>query len=130
MNKKNQMIIFFVANQEASKKFYQQIFDANPILDVPGMTEFEIPGSDVLLGLMPENGIVKILGDKTPHPSSGNGVPRCELYLFVEEPDEKFEMALKGSAKEISRMQLRSWGDYVAYISDPDGNVIAFAKAE
>ncbi len=123
-----QMIIFYVADRQRSKKFYETILGSNPILDVPGMTEFEIPATNMLLGLMPEDGIAKILLDKTIHPAKGNGIPRCELYLLVADPDEKLEKAVKAGAKEISKGEMRSWGDYVAYVMDPDGNIIAFAK--
>jgi uncharacterized glyoxalase superfamily protein PhnB len=77
---------------------------------------------------MPENGIAKILGNKTPHPSAGNGIPRCELYIYVEDVKQAFKNSLKHGAKEISPPQSRDWGDTVAYVSDLDGHVVAFAK--
>jgi uncharacterized glyoxalase superfamily protein PhnB len=121
------MIILYVADQKRSAQFYGKILGKNPLLDVPGMTEFEI-SDRFLLGLMPENGIAKILGDKTEPPSSGNGIPRCELYLITEKPEQALQHALEAGAKEISRAELRSWGDTVAYCSDPDGHIIAFAR--
>jgi len=46
------------------------------------MTEFML--SDACrLGLMPDDGIAKILADKTRHRGTGSGIPRCELYLRV-----------------------------------------------
>lgn len=121
------IIILYVSDQERSKSFYETILKKQPLLHVPGMTEFQLNES-ILLGLMPENGIVKILGDKTPHPGKGNGIPRCELYLPVNDPQDFLRIAVKAGAKEISPPELRTWGDTVAYCSDPDGHVIAFAK--
>lgn len=121
------MIILYVADQEQSTTFYKTILNKEPVLSVPGMTEFNLTG-DLLLGLMPENSIAKILTDKTPHPNKGNGIPRCELYLFRDDVLEAFNLALKAGAKEISKSQDRDWGHIVAYVSDPDGHVIAFAK--
>lgn len=72
--------ILYVTNQEKSKCFYQSLFEITPSVDVPGMTEFELTDC-TKLGLMPENGIAKILTDKVPHPKQGNGIPRCELYV-------------------------------------------------
>ncbi len=77
---------------------------------------------------MPENGIAKILSDKTPHPSTGNGIPRCELYLKVSNPDESYRLAVSYGVKEISMVQYRNWGDNAGYVADPDGHIIVFAK--
>lgn len=121
------MLIIYVADQERSRSFYEAILKQKPILHVPGMTEFELT-KDLLLGIMPEEGIAKILGDKTPHPKSGNGIPRCELYLQVADPAASLQLALQAGATEISPAELRTWGDTVAYCSDPDGHIIAFAK--
>lgn len=120
-------IILYVADQNRSKEFYSKILDLQPVLDVPGMTEF-ILNENLKLGLMPESGIAKILGDKTPHPSKGNGIPRCELYLHTENIEESYNTAIQNGAKEISNIQDRDWGDTVGYVADFDGHIIAFAK--
>jgi lactoylglutathione lyase len=127
MQKPHYEIILYVADQQISRDFYSAILKKMPELDVPGMTEFKL--TDTLkLGLMPENGIAKILLDKTPHPSSGNGIPRCELYIVLDEIEEAYEIALQSGAKEISNIEKRAWGDTVGYVADPDGHVIAFAN--
>lgn len=120
-------IILFVADQQKSRDFYSSVLQMNPELDVPGMTEFKLIDG-LKLGLMPENGIARILSDQTPHPKTGSGIPRCELYLLLDNIDEAYERALKSGAKEISKIQDRDWGDTVGYLSDPDGHLIAFAK--
>jgi uncharacterized glyoxalase superfamily protein PhnB len=124
---KRSMIILYVKDQEKSSKFYEQILSKKPILNVPGMTEFEL-ADNFLLGLMPEKSIGKILLDKTPAPESGNGIPRCELYLITADVEASHRKALSAGAKEISSPQARDWGDFVAYCCDPDGHVIACAK--
>jgi len=121
--------ILYVADQARSRSFYEQLLLLKPTLDVPGMTEFQLTGS-VKLGLMPENGIAKILADKTPHPQTGNGIPRCELYLRVAGAGAFIERGLRLGGKEISELQTRDWGDVVGYISDPDGHIIAFAESK
>ncbi len=118
--------ILYVCDQEASCNFYKKLFRKEPDLNVPGMTEFII--SDTCkLGLMPNKGIAKILGDKTPHPETGTGIPRCELYFYVDDIKLEFENAVESGAKLISPIEDRNWGDRVCYFSDPDGHVIAFA---
>ena len=120
-------IILFVADQQKSRDFYSSVLQMNPELDVPGMTEFKLIDG-LKLGLMPENGIARILADQMPQPKTGNGIPRCELYLLLDNIDEAYERALKAGAKEISKIQDRDWGNAVGYLSDPDGHLIALAK--
>jgi predicted enzyme related to lactoylglutathione lyase len=120
-------IILYVADQEKSKEFYSTILGKVPSLDVPGMTEFTL-ADNLKLGLMPDNGIAKIVSPVLPHPSSGNGIPRCELYLSVDDLETIYELAIQSGAKEVSKITLRDWGDTVGYVADFDGHVIAFAK--
>lgn len=119
--------ILYVSNQKASLEFYAKIFRQNPDLNVPGMTEFKL-SENCKLGLMPNNGIAKILMDKTPHPDQGNGIPRCELYFYVENIEFEFDNAIKSGAKLISAVEDRDWGDKVCYFADLDGHIIAFAE--
>jgi len=118
--------ILYVSNQEKSKTFYADLLNKQPILHVPGMTEFLL-SENTKLGLMPENGIVKILGTATPHPNLCNGIPRCELYLKVKNAQNYMERGLENGASLISPLQYRDWGDNVGYLLDLDGHVIAFA---
>ncbi len=118
--------ILYVSDQEAAKAFYERLLEMKPVLHVPGMTEF-ILGQRVKLGLMPEKGIVKILEDKTPDPASGSGIPRCELYLKLGSVGAKYDLALALGANPVSPPAPRDWGDEVAYVSDPDGHILAFA---
>ena len=121
-------IIIYCEDQNRSKDFYSAILNKEPVLDVPGMTEFQIT-PEVKLGLMPEDGIAKILENKTLHPSSGNGIPRCELYIYVNDVTEAYAKAISIGASEISKAKDRDWGDQVAYVSDFDGHIVAFAKS-
>ena len=120
-------IILYVKDQNSSRDLYRKILRKEPILDVPGMTEFQL-GENCILGIMPYSGIAKILGTQTHHPDSGNGIPRCELYLSVEYLEFEFQNALDAGAMLISPIDERDWGDRVCYFSDPDGHIIAFAE--
>ncbi|MBZ0204544.1 MAG: lactoylglutathione lyase [Ignavibacteria bacterium] len=120
-------IILYVSDQKTSAEFYEKLLRKPPDLNVPGMAEFIVSDS-CKIGLMPNDGIARILGDKTPHPSSGSGIPRCELYLHVDDIHLEFENAKKSGAIPLSPVEKRSWGDTVCYFSDPDGHIIAFAE--
>lgn len=119
--------ILYVADQERSTKFYSELLLMEPSLNVPGMTEFRL-SSSCKLGLMPEQGIEKILSPKMKRPELGNGIPRCELYLKLDNAEEFHNRGIELGAEEISEFQVRDWGDSVGYLADVDGHVIAFAK--
>lgn len=120
--------ILYVGDQQKSTEFYTKLFGKVPVLNVPGMTEFQLTENSKL-GLMPNSGIQNILKNQTPNPASGKGIPRCELYLFVENLEEAFENALHAGAKLISPIEERNWGDSVCYFADLDGHILAFAKS-
>lgn len=119
--------ILYVSNQEKSKRFYKNLLQLEPSLNVPGMTAFYLSKS-VKLGLMPESGIAKIISPPLPHPKNGNGIPRCELYLKVKHVQTYVERGILNGALEISKLKMRSWGDQVAYLADLDGHIIALAE--
>lgn len=121
------MFILYVADQGKSRAFYQNVLGRAPVLDVPGMTEFRL-SENASLGLMPEEGMAKLLGDAVPHPAKGSGIPRCELYLFVADPNASYQRLVTAGGKGISPPEKRPWGDLVAYGTDLDGHVLAFAK--
>ncbi|MEN8120070.1 MAG: VOC family protein [Bacteroidota bacterium] len=120
-------LILYVSEQDKSKEFYKKILQLDSILDVPGMTEFDL-GTNTKLGLMPETGIAKILQSKVPHPIFGNGIPRCEIYLSVDKVQPYINRSIDNGAKLVSPLKNRDWRDRVAYFADPDGHIIAFAE--
>lgn len=119
--------ILYVENQEISTGFYSKVFRQAPVLNVPGMTEFRL-AENFTLGLMPNSSIAKILNGKTPTPQSGTGIPRCELYLYVENIEAELDNILQNSIELISGLGERDWGDNAFYFADPDGHIIAFAS--
>ncbi len=120
--------ILYVADQRRSADFYRRVLGVAPILDVPGMTEFPLNG-DSVLGIMPEEGIRRLLGDRLPDPAAAAGVPRAELYVQVDDCTAYHARGLAAGGRELSSVQMRDWGDIAGYFLDPDGHVVAFAQA-
>lgn len=118
--------ILYVADQANSTAFYRTLLGREPILNVPGMTEFDL-GHGTKLGLMPEQGIARIISGPLPHPATGRGVPRCELYFVVEDFETAVEQARRAGAVVVDPATDRDWGHHVAYFADPDGHVVALA---
>ena len=119
-------LILYVADQEASARFYGAVLGAPPTLHVPGMTEFRLADGTVL-GLMPARGIRRLLGDVIPDPEAAAGIPRAELYLRVDDPAAYHARAVAHGARELSPPAPRDWGDVAGYVLDADGHVLAFA---
>ena len=119
--------ILYVKDQKRSASFYRELFGINPTLDVPGMTEFVL-GTGCILGLMPETGIKRLLGNSIKDPEKTNGISRCELYLTVDNPSSYLGKAEKLNSPLLSALSERDWGDEAGYIMDPDGHVVAFAR--
>lgn len=123
----NAHFILYVRDQRRSTEFYAGVLSTAPQLDVPGMTEFALPGGSIL-GLMPEASIVALLGPGLPDPRLANGIPRSELYLVVSEAGPFIVRAIALGARLLSPLQDRNWGHSAGYLLDPDGHVIAFAE--
>lgn len=121
------IIILYVADQVRSKRLYATMLGVEPVLDVPGMTELPLT-EGARLGLMPSDGIKRLLGDAIAHPDEARGIPRCELYLRVDDPRAWYERALAAGARAIDEPRERSWGELAAYVADPDGHLVAFAR--
>jgi catechol 2,3-dioxygenase-like lactoylglutathione lyase family enzyme len=123
---KRALFVLYVADQERSREFYRAALAVEPSLDVPGMTEFPL-ADGCFLGLMPEAGIVRLLGAALPDPATAAGVPRSELYLLVEDPGSYHARAVRCGGRELSPLAERDWGHVAAYALDLDGHVLAFA---
>ena len=114
--------ILFVKDQAASTEFFRSLLRTDPILDVPGMTEFALTESHIL-GLMPDRGARKVLGIEL-----GASTPTGELYVIVEDAHAWHERALDLGATELSPVTVRDWGDIAGYTKTIDGHVLAFAE--
>jgi len=122
------LVILYVRDQAKSSQFYQHVLDRAPVLDVPGMTEFTL-SDECALGLMPGDGVKKLLGDVIEHPfHPKKDIPRAELYLQVENPEIWATRAENAGATVLSPLAERDWGDNVVYLKDFDGNIIALAR--
>lgn len=120
--------ILYVQDQQRARAFYAMALGTAPRLDVPGMTEFCLPAGGVL-GLMPVDGIKRLLGNSLPDPGQAQGIPRAELYLMVPDPARHHAQSLQAGGRELSALQDRPWGHAAAYSLDLDGHVLAFAAA-
>lgn len=121
--------ILYVKDPHRSTAFYSRVLALQPRLNVPGMTEFALPGGGVL-GLMPESSIARLFGHGQVAPAVASGGLRAELYLVVDDPAAFHARALAAGARELSPLLVRDWGHSAAYSEDGDGHVLAFAAVQ
>lgn len=119
--------ILFVADQAKSTEFYSRVLRVEPVLNVPGMTEFHIADGAVL-GLMPRMSAARLFADSINIAKDDDFYKATELYLLVDDAAAYFQRAIEACATEISPLTLRDWGHRAGYCLDPDGHVIAFAE--
>lgn len=120
-------VILYVADQARSRAFYRLALGRDPVLDVPGMTSFEL-GGGARLGLMPEADAAELLGPGVPSPAAAARAPRVELYLLEADLPAAVARLEAAGAEILSGPMRRSWGDVAAYALDPDRHVIAVAR--
>lgn len=115
--------ILYVADQRRARDFYRRVLAAEPVLDVPGMTEFDLGGAT--LGLMPAASMEALLSGQI-HAGDGQ---RCELYLRRGDAAAALARAADGGGRILDDLRDRSWGERAGYLLDPDGHVLALAVA-
>ena len=116
-------LILYVADQDRARTFYRAVLDAEPVLDVPGMTEFDVGGAT--LGLMPGADMQALLGDRLA-PGTGQ---RCELYLRRADAVQALQRVAAAGGTVLDDVRDRPWGERVGYAVDADGHVLALALA-
>lgn len=115
--------ILYVADQARARDFYRHVLAAEPVLDVPGMTEFDLGGTT--LGLMPAADMEALVSGQI---RAGAG-QRCELYLRRGDAAAALARAAEGGGRLLDGLRDRSWGECTGYLLDPDGHVLALAAA-
>ena len=91
------------------------------------MTELDL-GDSTALGLMPENGIERLLGGAV-NANASRQFAHANQYVMVDDPAVFHARALERGATELSLRMDRDWGLQAAYSRDPDGYVLVFARA-
>ena len=107
-----------MADQDRATAFYRYVLPAEPVLDVPGMTEFNLGGATP--GLRPA-----VMEDLLAGQIRGGTGQRCELYLRRTDAAAALARAATDGGKLLDGLRGRSGGERVGYELDPDGHVLA-----
>jgi uncharacterized glyoxalase superfamily protein PhnB len=121
------LVILAVHDLHHAVRFYQEAFGSTCTVDVPVYVEFSL-SDGFRLGLYERKAFSMNTGIM-PGEIQRGGISATELYLYADELETLMERLEEGGARRLSPLQMRSWGEEVAYYTDPDGNVLAIARA-
>jgi lactoylglutathione lyase len=121
---------------------------AFPVLharDVPGLAAFyallgfveqiRLPGPDGApgyIGLRRDAAELAITTEDSPRQLAGvepGAGPRGELYVYVEDVDAAVAALRDTGARVHREATTMPWGERVAYLADPEGNLLTLAAA-
>jgi catechol 2,3-dioxygenase-like lactoylglutathione lyase family enzyme len=120
------IVILAVRELEPAARFYREALGAALTVSAPSYRELTLP-QELRLGLYERQGFARNLGCAPSLPEQG-AISGAELYFYVDDPAAMLGRALALGARLLSEVAPREWGDLVGYCSDPDGNVVAFAR--
>lgn len=117
--------IFAVLDVARAARFYETVFGARRRVDVDVFVELDMPDGPAV-GLYQRDGFARNTGRRTA-PSAPGTTTSTEIYFRVADVEDAVARALAAGAAMLSPAASRPWGEVVAYVADPDGNVLAFA---
>jgi catechol 2,3-dioxygenase-like lactoylglutathione lyase family enzyme len=120
------IVILAVRELATARRFYVETFGWEPAVDVPVYCELSV-GDGVRIGLYQREAFARNVGTLPAEIAPGAIAP-AELYLYSPTPDVLLRRAVGAGGRSIDGLRARGWGDEVAYLADPDGNVIAIAR--
>jgi catechol 2,3-dioxygenase-like lactoylglutathione lyase family enzyme len=120
------IVVLAVGDLERATAFYRAAFGWPAEVDTLAYVEFRLPAG-MRLGLYLREAFGRTVGAEPHAPPSGS-LASTELYLFPGDLEPAVERALAAGARLLRPVSPRDWGDDVAYLADPDGNVIALAQ--
>jgi len=120
------LTILAVTYLERSVEFYDAAFGWPKAVDVPGYVEYQLPAGN-RLGLYLRESFAQNVG-LSPSSVPPGQITSTEIYLESDEVMEAIERIERASARLLSPLKVRGWGDEAAYYADPDGNVLVLVR--
>lgn len=111
---------------EASLAFYRDLLGGTEAFrfpeDDPVFVTLRLGESEIGIGAMRD----APLHGRPQRPASGH---RVELCVYVEDVDETVAAARAAHVEVVLEPADQPWGERVAYIADPDGNLVMLTAA-
>jgi uncharacterized glyoxalase superfamily protein PhnB len=110
-----------------ARAFYVRALGWEVKADLPVYVEMAVP-TGLRVGLYARDLYASNTGE--PPPSAPRaGTTACELYLYVDDPRSALERLVAAGGRLLTPVAPRRWGDEAGYVADPEGNVVAVARA-
>jgi predicted enzyme related to lactoylglutathione lyase/GNAT superfamily N-acetyltransferase len=126
MRPRHALTILAVSDLARAVRFYRQAFGWPTRVEVPVYVELELPDGRGL-SLFEPHAFAAHTG-ALPAPVAASAITGCELYLRCGDVDAAIDRAREAGASVLAERARKDWGDEVAYLRDPDGNVLALAS--
>jgi lactoylglutathione lyase len=110
-----------VADLAASIAFYRDLLGGAEVYrfpeDEPVFMTFRLGESEIGIGALSE----APLHGRSQRPATGH---RVELCVYVEDVDEAVAAARAARVEVVLEPADQPWGERIAYVVDPDGNLV------
>lgn len=120
-------VILGVDDLASARAFYDAVLGWPARIEAPVFVELGEQGA-AGIGLYVRAGFAANPGAEPLAPPK-SGVTATELYLHVEDVVTAVERGLAAGGRLLSALAPRPWGEEVAYLADPDGNVVALTRS-
>ncbi|MFT3914451.1 MAG: VOC family protein [Anaeromyxobacteraceae bacterium] len=120
------LLILAVESLPRALAFYRAAFGWEQVVDAPVYAEFRLPAG-LRLGLYDRRAFAANTG-RAPAATPAGELAPTELYLYPEDLAATLARVQAAGARTLTPLARRDWGDEVAYLADPDGNVLALAR--
>jgi lactoylglutathione lyase len=120
--------ILYVADVAASLGFYERALGQRPrFVHESGQYAELDTGPTVLALAARELAAANVPGLYRPERRTG-AQPAFEVCFVTEDVQGTFDRAIGEGAEEVTPPQTKPWGQDVAYVRDPDGNLVEIAS--
>jgi|SRR5687767_13427692 len=120
--------ILYVADVAASLDFYERALRQRRRFVHESGQYAELDTGDTALALAAHELAAANLPDVYTHEQRAGARPAFEVCFVTDDVQGAFDRAITEGAEAVSPPQTKPWGQDVAYIRDPDGNLVELAS--
>lgn len=117
---KLQYVIVYVDNVAQATEFYRKVFDLEVKFADESQMYAEMNSGETTLSFSKNEMMQTHIGIE-PNKGIKNGF---ELAFTTADVPKAFEKAIAYGAKELTRPEVKPWGQTVAYVQDPFGTIV------
>lgn len=118
------LVTLLVADVERAKRFYVDALGLEVVKDSRGYVELAAGGGS-RLALFPRADLAKLL--ERPEIAEGGGAAPTVVSFHVEGLEARYEVFVSRGAEALMPPAKAPWGRRVAFLRDPDGNLVELA---